>query len=709
MDILCVNFKKIKTNDLIHKIDNKIFDDINSKSRKKLFFNFEQALISGDYLSATNLSIACIHLKLSDFFKFVKKKGLFRYSKYNNGKCLIESIVREILVKCKGQEIITKENSYLNSIVNFSPVYNFYKTIDKEILLEIKKFEKKYPEKSFIKTLLASVDYLFLSNYYPDEKGKTSEINGRTKEEITSAVSYLIFFYTNRIKDYNINTQFVSEKYLKSNEYQKIIVSTCYYLDFREFEILIDHFNYSCIQENNKILIKPPFESFEKAIRLGYIRTDLQKMSDKIETFDVLSFQKLVDDLNDKTSFNFFELAEDFGFKRYRVKMPEPFFEKLVEIFVKPDTLFEEEIIYLSSIFKEQLLIFEDLEKIYLKDNLTLAEFIKIQRIFIIFHLFFTKGIYKVEEIKSDILLRSLIPSFKKEDLYTLLQKVFPLNKIEDFLDLVCWDAGMDFIFDLQYHPILYFDGNFIISLSVMSHSNSIRNAFASEYKRNNKALFSDGKVDHLVNTLVISLEDAGIEYYTQISIGSTDIDVVAIYEKTLFVFECKQSLLPVSIFDLRTTYDYIKKAEKQLDLIKQEFEDGSLIKKIEQKTKAKIKAVNDFHGSVILSNRLFNGNIFKYAVRNIHELTNMINKGKIRTDKGEFHLWPEKKLTSQFLKDYLSLNNQVYNLLFNSLSEKKLIYDLIKPNIEFSTYFLDIKSAQEKMEIFTNKLEKVE
>ncbi len=708
MDILSINFRKVKSNILIEDIENGKFNALSKKIEKQLLTKFEDALFAGDFLSAKNISLACLHLQLPNFFDFIKRKGIFRYSKYINGKCLIKNVATEILKECKKNNFFSEEKEYLNSIINFSFVYNFYQVIDKVILLEIKAFEKKHSKESFIKTLLASVDYLFLSEYYPEDKSVISEITGRTKEEISSAVSYLIYFYTNRIKNQNINTQFVSEEFLKSNELPRLIISACYNLDFREFEILIDHFNYSCVLENEKLLINPPFENFEKAIRLGYIRTDLQKMTDKIETFDALSFQKLVDDLNDKIDFDFFELANDFGYERYRVKMPEPLFEKLIENFILPNTLFEEEIIYLSLTFKEQLLTFDDLEKINLKKNLTLGEFLKIQRVFIIFYLFFAKGIFKIEKIKTDILLRSLIPSFTEEDLYTLLQKVFPIEKIEDFLDLVCWDPGMDYIFDLQYHPILNFDKNFIIPLSVFTHSNSIRNAYASEYKRNNKELMSDGKIDPLVDALILSLKNAGIECYAQINIGSTDIDIVAVYDKVLFVFECKQSLLPVSIFDLRTTFDYIKKAEKQIDLIKQDFDEGNLIKKIEQKTKKNIGEITNIHGAIILSNRLFNGNIFKYPVRNIHEITNMINKGVIRTDKGEFHLWPEKKLSSQFLIDYLSLKNEVYELLFNSLSKRTLTYDMLKPNIEFSTYFLDIKSSLSKMEEFTNTLEKV-
>ena len=707
MNILNINFKKVNTENLIEDISNKKIDVLSKKDAKELLSRFQRSMKTGDFISARNISIACVHLQIPFFFDIIKRRGIFRYSKYTNGKCIVKGIASEILKNCEKYNLFPSEERYLNSIINYSIVEDFYKAIDKVILMEIRAFEKKFPKNSFIKTLLVFTDYLFLSEYYPEDKGVISELTGRTKEEISSAVSYLIYFYTDRIKSQNINTQFVSEEFLKSGELTRLIISTCYGLDFREFEISIDHFNYYCIFDNEKLTINPPYENFEKAIRLGYIRTDLQKITDKIETYGALSFEKLIEDLNE-LDFDFFELTNDHNYERYRVKMPEPIFDKLVEYFILPDTLFEEEIIYLALTFKEQLLTFNDLENIQLKENLTLGEFLKIQRVFIIFYMFFAKGIYKKEKVETSILLRSLIPSFTEEDLYNLLKKVFPIEKIEDFLDIVCWDPSMDYIFDLQYHPILYFDNYFLIPLSVYTHSNSIRNVYASEYKRDNKALLSDGEIDPLVNSLVKSLNKAGIECYSQINIGSTDIDVVAIFEEVLFVFECKQSLLPVSTFDLRTTFDYVKKAEKQLDLIIKSFEDGNLIKHVELKKKSKIGNISKVHGAIILSNRLFNGNLFKYAVRNIHELTNMINNGKIRTDKGEFYLWPEKKLTPQFLIDYLGLENSVYNLLFNSLSKRTLIYSILKPNIEFSTYYLDIKSAVAKIEEFTDTLEKV-
>jgi hypothetical protein len=52
-------------------------------------------------------------------------------------------------------------------------------------------------------------------------------------------------------------------------------------------------------------------------------------------------------------------------------------YEHIVERLLKHDALFQEEILYLSHIFKEQLLNYAYLTTVLVKDNLTLLEFLK--------------------------------------------------------------------------------------------------------------------------------------------------------------------------------------------------------------------------------------------------------------------------------------------------------------------------------------------
>lgn len=708
MKIGNINCKKIDKFELIESLKGGLILNPSKKELKRNFEIFEEAIFSGNFLTARNALIISIFFQFDDTFDKIKRKGIFRYSKYTNKKCIVKNIAIELIDVCNSFELLPSSiKKYLESIINYSTVLDSYKAFDKFILLEFRKFERKYPQKSIIKTLLSATDYLFLSNYYPLEKVDLSDIFNRPKEEISSATSFLIHFYTNRFKSKDINIHFVAEEFILSNDISKLIIPACYHLDLREFEILIDHFNYSCEINNEKLLIKPPFEDFEKAIRLGYIRTELQKINDSVETFDAISMEDLVNAFNNQDSFQFFKLTDTHNYQRYRVEMPEPIYDLLIENFIKPDRLFKDEIIYLSSIFKEQLLSIESLDKRIIKDDLTLGEFMKIRRVFVMFYLFFSTAIFKKEEIQSKLVLRSLIPLFPEELFYNFIERLLPKSKIDSFLDIVCWESDLEIIFDLQYHPILFIDNHFLVALSIFANSNTIRNLYASEYKTNNVQLFSNGEIDPLVDKLHSSLKQASLESFSQTPIGFSDIDEFAVFGDVLFVFECKHSLHPVNTFDLRTTYDYIKKAEKQLDLIIKDFNDGKLIKKLENKHNLKLNDVTKIQGAIILSNRLFNGNVFKYPVRGINEINNMLNHGTMRTAEGTFWIWKEKKLTVDFLLDYLSLKNELINLTYNSLSKRRLTYEFTSPVIEFDTYYLEVEKATISMKVFTDKLDR--
>lgn len=293
-----------------------------------------------------------------------------------------------------------------------------------------------------------------------------------------------------------------------------------------------------------------------------------------------------------------------------------------------------------------------------------------------------------------------------EEQFYQLMGKLFPTEKIESFLDIMCWEPGLDFVFDLQYHPILFFNDHFIIPLSILANSNSIRNLYASEYKQSNNSLMNTG--ENLVTALTNTFKQIDIPCYFETSITTTDIDICAFYQDTLFVFECKQTLHPVSPYDLRTTYNYVKKAEVQLDKINQSFNSGQLLKLLENKLKIKTDGITRIVSCIVLSNRLFNGNIFKYPIRNVHEIQNMLTKGIMRTENGTFNVWKEKKLTLDFMLDYFSLSNKLTTLLMDSLSKRTLTYEYAKPKIVFDTYYLDSEVAMPKLKNFTDSLEKV-
>lgn len=701
-----INFKKVDKNFLMaelqnpaNKLSNKLFKDLLKKA--------EISISKGDYLVSSNILFVTLFYEPEGTFNFIKKKGLFRYSKYASKKCIVKPLASELIEIGKNFGNFSQELFvYLNSVINYATISESYKAIEKTIIKEFKIFEKNHKDKSIIKTLLSATDYLFLSNYYPENVKDLSALSSRTKEEISSAVSFLIHFYTDRIKRNQINISRVDEEYIRSGAISRLIIPACYFLDFREFELMIDCFQYTCTKEIDKLYIKPPFDDFEKSIRAGYIKAEIQTVNDIINVDYAISLDEFIDKLNDQDFFKFFKKTETNDYPRYRLEVPEPVFDFIVKHFMKPDALFKEEIMYLSSIFKEQLINPKDLENIEIIDDLTLFDFIKIRRVFLLFFMMFAKEIYKIEKVETDLLFRSLIPMHPEEQFFKLMEKLFPTDKIESFLDIVCWEPGLDFVFDLQYHPIIYLREHFIIPLSIFANSNTIRNLYASQYKKANNALLNTG--ENLVSELTHTLKQINITCYSDISINVTDIDVCAIYEDTLFVFECKHTLHPVSPYDLRTTYDYIKKAENQLDKINQCFIDGKLMEQLKHKLKVETDGITRIVSCVVLSNRLFNGNIFKYPVRYIHEIKNLLINGEMRTEDGVFSVWEEGKLTKNFMLDYFSHSNKLTTLLMDSLSKRTLTYELAFPEIMFDKYYLDTEVAIPKLKNYTDNLEKI-
>ncbi len=708
MEIEKINYKKIEKEFLIKSL---IEDQYVIPSKKELKFvhiQIESAMLTGNYLVARNSFIVSIFYAPEETFDFIKKKGLFRYSKYINKKCIVKELAIELIGICKKfKNCSEKRITYLTSIINYATVLDSFNAIEKHIIQQFKIFDKIYSDKSIIKTLLAATDFLFLSNHYPKEHNNLTSISNRTKENVSSAVSFLIYLYTERIKKSNINISLIHEKYISGGEIDKLIIPACYFLDFKEFEIMIDHFDYTCEKTDNYLYVKPTFEDFEKSIRAGYIRTEIQLLNDRINAFDdAISLEEFADKINEQQEFKFFKLTETFNYPRYRLEFPEPVLDIIIEKFIKPDNLFKEELKYLSQIFKEQLLDINDLEKIKLKGDLTLYDFIKIRRVFLLLYTMFAKEIFKIEKVDNDTLLRSLIPLYTSDQFFQFIEKIVPNNKVHSFLDIICWEPGLEMIFDLQYHPILNFDDSFLVPLSILANSNSIRNLFASEYKQSNGGLLNSG--ESLVKQLSSSLNKISIPSYTETEIGNTDIDVFIIYEDTLFVFECKHTLHPVSSFDLRTTYDYIKKAERQLDKINQSFENGSLLKIIARKHNVNTIKVNRIMSCIVLSNRLFNGNIFKYPVRNINEIENMLTTGIMRTEFGTFNVWQSKSLTLEFMLDYFSLTNKLTTQLMAALSKHTLTYEFAEPKILFDSYYLNRETAIPKLKKFTEDLEEI-
>jgi len=712
-----LEYKKINTKkDIKSEIINSIIKDEFKRPSNKEKKNIQKELISAIenalFHKSLNLFMIGLTFDYNAIFDKIRRKGVFRYSKYISKRNIIKGLITEIIkVNEQLSFIKEKELGYLNSILNYYPILNTYKDLNKDIISRIRKFNKKYKGKSFIKTLLAYTDYLFLINHYPKEHNSNEVLLERTKEDISSAVSYLIYFYYSFNKEKETDTVFISDEFIINHKIEEIIILACNLEDFKEFEIYIDHFNYKCINEEH-LKIVPPTEKFEKSIRAGYIRNQVQEINDNSSYLkdidkEALSIDELIDKVFLKEKFNFFFLKETYGIKRYVIQLPQPIFKYIQKEFLG-DNFFLEEIIFINKMFKEHLFSPKNLKNYIIKDNLTLLDVIKINRVFYFLQTLFSKKLLNIEKINYGLIINSLLPVFKEEAIYDLLDGITTKSNIKTFLDIKTWKPNMDVVFDLQCHYMLYLSNHFIIPFSLANSSNTIRNILVSENKQNNPNNMSDGVVDVLVDALYNTFIKASIKVYKQIPIPKTDIDLFSIIEDTIYIFECKNSVSPSSIFDLRTSYDYIVKAEKQLNYIQQLYDKGVLLDVISKKCNIDLSKISNIKLSIVINNRLFIGNdTFKFPIRYISELSNFIINGTMVTEEGVFRIWEKEIFHKNDLSKYLSKESEIINLLLNSLSSKPSIYNIPKPKIEFLNYYLDFKKAKSIINDFSSKFKK--
>lgn len=709
MEFQDTNIRKTTLSELRHLVSTGKLAVPSKTVRKELQAFIVAAWVTGSFPLMRNALVLGLHLDPAGTFGTIRRKGLLRYYGYVGKKCPVNGLAAELLGELSHlpSPAPAADAHYLASIVELAGLSDAFRELDTRVMREVDAFQRTCPGRSLVKTLLAYADGLFLHKRYslPLPVPVGTDGTGRNKEEIAAAVSFLLHTISERRPQLTHQLNFSSDEYITSGRITRLVEDACLLDDLREAELLVESFQYRCVCEGTGLRLVPPSELFARTMHLGYIRTELQALQDVRPEPEAASMKELVAQVLTQKELVPFGLATDFGYSRYRLALAEPLFDYIAENLFKSDALFEEEVIYLSHIFKEQLLDYDYLTTVLVRDNLTLLDFLKFQRIFHFLLELFVAHLASVPPPSAGLVLRSLIPTFQEAQLYEVLDRLAPADKVKTYLDLVCWEPGLPFRFDVQYHPILFVNQQFMLPVGILAQSSYLRNLFASEYKRGTKSLVSDGTREPLVTRLATALREAGVQCFEEVKVPGSNLDLLVVYEDTLLLLECKHSLLPVSAFDLRTTYDYIRKAETQLDHLLALHRSGQLGHVLKNRCQLDPNHPWRLVPGIVLGNRMFNGNAFRYPVRNVHEVSNFVQEGTLRTKDGIFSLWEGEKLAVSDLHNYFSLSNTLVSLLHDSLSEATVTYSVGKFQVEKEHYYLDVQAGARLLTTYTSTL----
>jgi hypothetical protein len=170
----------------------------------------------------------------------------------------------------------------------------------------------------------------------------------------------------------------------------------------------------------------------------------------------------------------------------------------------------------------------------------------------------------------------------------------------------------------------------------------------------------SDGKSDPLAALFCKVLSTATQKAASEIKykyIGEIgELDAICLIDDVLFVFECKNSLHPCSVYELRTSFDHLVHAQEQLDRFTKLWVEGGFREILSQKLGWDLGSVAHVVTCIVTGNRMFAGlRLGEHAVRPFYEIGNFVLSGKITILGQEVTLRPTGQLNAAALRDFIA------------------------------------------------------
>jgi len=652
---------------------------------------------------------------------FSRKRGVFAYYCEDS---IAEQVLQKILSYVDILNISTDDKDYLHHKYESRWLKSFYKEYDEKIDKIIEEHEKKKKtfsvngvgfESNIVQELLTMMELIFRQ-----KEARTESISltieslcevdydnhqSYTAEQLGEAVSYVISRYCEKHNCEGKRLWIDAEAIIKNNELSTVILLTAKRKLVSEWEVSIDYYGYDIELTNKKRKDKPVYKivdkkDLEKSLQLGLIKTDIQAQACAINS--AIHFKSLpgLDQIAEslkKLQDNIFVLVNP-GTEIERFQMQ--FVTPLVTAFSPKDYnkpyLFREECEQIDFACHEMLIKPEELLEYSITDLSNVKDIILFRRFFHIVTML-QQIFFEEHTVTPKTRINSIVPTFQRNQLVDLLTIfVGKREKAEDILSLYTWNAKE--YLDVQSTPIIRINSDqYYIAPFVLSVSNLIRNVIVKERRNESQKTNPNGKDDPLerFSKEIFDLRKELFSYKEHCKFtynGITgEVDLIVWSERHLYLIECKNSIFPTSPFELRTTYDYIEKAEKQLDLSFSALSDVVIGKQLLNNW-----GIPDYdyvvHTLIMLGNRIFTApNGFRHPIRYAHELHRLFESGIIESSFGEWRYWEHEEFGESDFIRYLSKDDQMGNNWLKALNPYARVVGCGAGCIERESYSLNI------------------
>ncbi len=483
-------------------------------------------------------------------------------------------------------------------------------------------------------------------------------------------------------------------KYVLSKEIEDIILLGCKVHQLQEWEVCIDYFNYQVRKRENKYLIFDAEEVFEKSIRLGYVRRDMQEdifylKNKNNPEIKAMPLSKISEHIKGKLGKQLIKSVGNGELSRFRFEFPEPLLLLFQDKDMFADMFFEEEVLVIGHCANELIISWNDVINKKITENCTLKDVIMFQRFFIFINLIADQILFRRKDKHK--VVRSLIPAFQPE---TLIEKLtlFIGDRVKSQELISLFTYRRDIKLDLQYTPLLKVSGGIVFLTSLISKSNLLRNCIAYSYLSNNQTVNRDEReplVDECEKIFSINHPEYHVFVNKKFSfkIQSGEIDVLVISDSDIIIIECKSPLNPTNNFEMRASFDHLNKASKQLSHCKTAFSD-TLFRKSFLSNLGVADVPREIYTCIIFGNRLFNGyTIDTHPIRYVKELDMILNDGYIYSQAGTWRVWQQKKYSHSDLISFISPDYALGIANFESMDKVEQYMNIKEKKVCFETY----------------------
>lgn len=694
MEAIKLKLSNINTRFWLHDINNLVIEirknEFSKQEFKKIQTHIEKSVQNSNITESVNWLSALLLINEDKSIEIIKSKRLLRFSLIKTRQNSIEKIIQHISSNASALKLNTKSISFLSSKINlFSLHRSAIKTND-----NLCRITKK-ANSGLLRDILTRADflaYLRKNNIGPD-------IPDYSLEDMLEAASYLtyIFFKENTTASGSLSYSTDSEQ--EKTNVNKLLIDSIFIKEVEKTDTLIDCLNYVCIKKKNRFIISAETDIFQRSLKYGYISSEIHQKNQAINTIvshtEKSSFLfELVKNLKEFN--NKFIEHKTAPIERYIFQLPsiDP-----IQKLLTSNSLFIEEIIELENNFKE-IPSFKDIENLSITKNLTVLDIIKIKRLFTFISQMFYDFLYSIDtsvKNRSRLMFDSWLPTFSYDTLTTVLENIVGKPAAESFIDLFSWYPEKKGVLDLQYTPLIKAGKEYYINLNILITASTIRNLYYQNKLRPITLTNKDTTSINLFKTLRLNFKNTHYEIDFKHNNFHGDFDVIANIENTIYVFECKNILIPSSPHELRTTYDNLKKGFDQLNKCRSALEDPNFIKYINQKNKLNIKEESKIVTCLVFSNRMFNGyNDGTNHVRSLYELCEFLTTGNIKILNKTVNLWKHSAISSADIYDYIE-NSIFHTKMLNSLHPLEITTTSNNKELVTKTYelrFDDIKSS---------------